>query len=610
MKRLFRPFLDACIIYLSVALMLWQMNTPVFETFAWLVAVVGAVAVAAPVAFAAHFRNVTVASKEPDQLSDQPSRYAAHDGLILPPHPGVMIPAMYFATLMCVVTLVVHHGRASTINGPSVLCLVLLGLILLRHGVTTVANLNTTAALHKARDEYERRLTHDPLTGLPTRSQLNDLIDELIERRHVEAGTGIVCFVDVDHLKTINDTLGHAAGDALIRHAADRLQEFGRALHLIRVGGDEFVVLAFLTPQESPTKFASDLLDHMLHTVELDNPTIQLSVSIGITTIGRSCTAESLLQQADSALYRAKQHGRRRCEFFDSLLDGAALQSASFEQQLRRSLARSDFLVHYLPIVDLRTGTMVGAEALLRWDRPGHGIMAPDRFLQQLQSLDLVGPVGRHIIEQACQDFVPLAHDFGLTLTLNLSLAQLRQPETSETILRSAHTNGLPTGQIVVELSEHSFSDDVALKSLDRLKSAGIKIAIDDFGSGATSLQQLVSLPADVLKFNRSYISGLSSSSESQAITKTLIQIADSCELRVIAEGIEESSQKNLLVGLGCRYGQGWLFSQAVPIHELKQSRLLADDGITGSTFEQWSTDDELDQQSLESIQPPLVANQ
>lgn len=586
------------------------MNTPLFETFAWLIAIVGALAVAAPVAFAAHFRNVAVPANRPAQGHDQPAGPVIRDEPIRPPHPGVMIPAMYFATLMCVITLVIHHGPESTINGPSVLCLVLLGLILLRHGVTTVANLNTTAELHEARDEYERRLTQDPLTGLPSRSQLKQLMEDLIERFQAETGTGVVCFVDVDHLKTINDTLGHAAGDSLIRHAADRLQEFGRALHLIRVGGDEFVVLAFLDPQESPSKFASDLLEHMLHDVELDNASIQMSVSIGVTTLGRSCTSESLLQQADTALYRAKQHGRRRCEFFDSLLDGAALQSASFEQQLRRSIARSDFLVHYLPIVDLRTGTMVGAEALLRWDRPGHGIMAPDRFLQQLQNLDLVGPVGRHIIEQACRDFVPLAHDFGLTLTLNLSLAQLRETETTETILRSAHANGLPTDQIVVELSEHSFSDDIALKSLDRLKAAGIKIAIDDFGSGATSLQELVSLPADVLKFNRGYISGLSSSSESQAITKALIQIADSCELRVIAEGLEESSQVNLLVGLGCRYGQGWLFSQAVPINELKESRLLAEDGITGSTFEQWSTDDELDQQSLESTQPRLVRNQ
>jgi diguanylate cyclase (GGDEF)-like protein/PAS domain S-box-containing protein len=413
---------------------------------------------------------------------------------------------------------------------------------------------------------------HDALTDLPNRLLLQDRIAQCCQRGQREATRFAVMMLDLDHFKHINDTYGHTAGDTLLRVVADRLANTLRASDTVcRLGGDEFVILlADLPVGDDAADVAEKILREVARPVELAMAMVDLSVSLGIATFPEDgADPEVLMRHADTAMYRAKRDGRNGYCFFTRAMDDAATQRLALEQDLRTALVNGEFTLHFQPVINVERRQVVGAEALVRWQRPGGGLVAPGRFVPTAEESHLILPLGRWVMRQACEQHLEWRdHGFGLIrMSVNVSPIELEDPQFVSHLTELLGELDMDSSFLEIEITEATLMHEGAgaLAVLHQIKSLGVRIAVDDFGAGYSSLSDLKRLPLDTIKIDASFVRPLADSPADREIVRAILTVGQGLGLRVIAEGVESPEQFNALHGLGCVEMQGHLLARAAP---------------------------------------------
>ena len=419
---------------------------------------------------------------------------------------------------------------------------------------------------------------YDALTGLPNRTLLADRAAKAIAVAQRNGARVAVLFMDLDGFKHVNDSLGHLLGDALLQLVGQRLgQQTRRADTLSRFGGDEFVLL--LTESEGPESIAAAArrcLDALSTPFELDGHDIDITTSIGISVFpDDGQTLEALVKNADTAMYQAKESGRNQFRFFETAMNARATARATLGNDLRRALERNELFLHYQPQAEITSGDIVGVEALVRWQHPQLGTIPPADFIPVAEEIGLIGRLGEWVLNEACRQAVAwqragLPH---IPVAVNLSALQLRSPDFLDSVRRALQSAGLDAHWLELELTESVLMHQVdsVMQTLHGLSELGIRIAIDDFGTGYSSLAYLRRLAIDKLKIDRSFIRDLSVDPEDALIVATIIRMAHSLRLRVIAEGVEASEQLATLRAQGCDEIQGYHLSRPLPADALAE---------------------------------------
>jgi diguanylate cyclase (GGDEF)-like protein/PAS domain S-box-containing protein len=437
---------------------------------------------------------------------------------------------------------------------------------------------------------YEQQLeyhaTHDVLTGLANRNLLNDRIEQaVLLARQNERLVGVL-LLDLDRFKLINDGFGHMPADNLLKAVAMRLTSCVRDTDTVaRLGGDEFVVvLSSVDDADGVASVAAKILRQLTLPLGVEGKDVFVTASIGIALYPRDGEhGEALLRNADVAMYRVKEHGRNNYRFYTPEMTHMALDRLDMESNLRRALERDEITVFYQPIVSLKTGTIVGAEALARWNHPRIGMIQPIEFIPLAEETGLIIPLGERILHQVCHQLAAWQRN-GLPpiqVAINISARQFRQDNLTDLLRRKLAETGLEGNTLEFELTESMVMHDVenAIVMLRELKQLGVALALDDFGTGYSSLAYLKRFPIDALKIDRSFVRDIDTESDDAAIAHAVIAMAHSLGLRVIAEGVENAAQLNLLREYGCDDFQGFLFSRPVPAEEfallLQNGRLL-----------------------------------
>lgn len=410
--------------------------------------------------------------------------------------------------------------------------------------------------------------THDPLTGLPNRSLLHDRLDHAIAHAHRSGCLVTVMFLDLDRFKLINDSLGHKSGDQLLQIMAGRLQQVVREGDTVaRLGGDEFVILVEgLASEDEATHIAGKILAQVAVPVSLDSQHLVISTSIGISLYPKdSKNANVLLKQADTAMYQAKDKGGNGLRYFDPEMNLQVLERFVIENGLRRALELEELVLRYQPIVDLKTGRIVGMEALVRWEHPEKGLLGPGEFIAVAEETGLIIELGEWVLRRACRQQQEWCDKglSGLRMAVNLSAKQFC-PRNLVKMVRSVLEETRMDGALLkLEITETGLMQDVARAqdALRELAAMGIELAIDDFGTGYSSLSYLKTLPIDTLKVDRSFVNDVATDADDAAIVSATIGLAHSLGLRVIAEGVETSKQLSFLACQQCDEGQGYYFS-------------------------------------------------
>lgn len=418
----------------------------------------------------------------------------------------------------------------------------------------------------------------DQLTGLPNRSFLLDRLAEVIQEDGQSSSHGALMFIDLDYFKNLNDTLGHAMGDLLLTQVAQRLRACVREGDTVaRLGGDEFVVMLvcrFNDARESRKGIetvAANILGALNRTYQLGNATFHTTASIGIAEFGAQLApVDDLMRQADLAMYQAKDAGRNRFRFFDAHMERAVKARAALENDLRDALDKQQFTLHFQAQVT-HAHCVTGAEVLVRWQHPQRGMVAPGEFIPVTEETGMIVPLGDWVLETACAQLAAwasrpaLAH---LTLAVNVSAHQFRLPGFVDHVLATLHRNGADPRRLKLELTESLLVDNVedVIRKMLLLKAEGVTFALDDFGTGYSSLSYLKRLPLDELKIDQSFVHDVLFDPNGAAIAQTVVALANSLGLNVIAEGVESEAQRDFLAGSGCHVYQGYLFSRPIPI--------------------------------------------
>jgi diguanylate cyclase (GGDEF)-like protein/PAS domain S-box-containing protein len=410
---------------------------------------------------------------------------------------------------------------------------------------------------------------HDPLTNLPNRAAFRESLESALAK----AAELALLLVDLDYFKQVNDTLGHSVGDRVLQAASLRLLEAAGAQDVVtRLGGDEFAILyRGRVDEASIDQFADGLLARLARPFEVDGQTIVVGASIGVARAPRdSLSAETLLRQADLALYASKSRGRGMCSFFEPALDEASRARARLEGELREALARKELLVHYQPIVDLRSGQVRTMEALVRWRHPTRGVVPPGAFIPFAEQSPLISGIGEFVLQQACADAALWPEE--VRVAVNVSPIQFRQTNIFATIAKALERSGLSPRRLEIEITESLLMEraETTLATLTALRSLGVAISLDDFGTGFSSLTYLRSFPFDKIKIDRGFVQAIGAEPASQAIVDAIVTLGSRLGMRVTAEGVEDSEQLRYLVAIGCNEGQGYYFSQARPANELR----------------------------------------
>jgi len=426
------------------------------------------------------------------------------------------------------------------------------------------------------RKDAERALAHqalhDALTGLPNRVLLVDRLEQALARTTRSDENVAVLFLDVDRFKVVNDSRGHAAGDELIVGVADRLRATVRPTDTVaRFGGDEFVVVC----QEDETlsgamAIADRLVAALREPFRIGGEEIFLTVSVGIAIAAPGASSETLLRNADAAMYRAKEQGRARCEFFDETMQTEAATRLELQTTLNWAVQREEMRVFYQPLINITSGALVGVEALLRWQHPDRGIVLPADFIPVAEDAGLIVPIGRQVLERAAADsaawrtVVPTGP---FSIAVNLSAHQLRHPGLLEQVRATLAEHELAGSSLCLELTESALLEDLDghFRVLMALRDLGVRLALDDFGTGFSSLTYLKRFPVDMVKIDRSFVAGLGVTYCDTAIVRSVIELAHALNLTVVAEGIERPEQLEELRSLGCDLAQGHLFSRPLP---------------------------------------------
>jgi len=427
----------------------------------------------------------------------------------------------------------------------------------------------------RAEEQLKHQVMHDNLTGLPNRAYLRERLDRVLARMKRDPDRHCaLLYLDVDRFKVINDSLGHLAGDDVLKEIAVRLQGCVREPDLVaRLSGDEFAILLEEAPiPDTAVKVAQRVLLALGMPMAIDGKQIEPSASIGIA-IGDSHhqVAGDVLRDADAAMYRAKKQGRKRFELFDESLQKSVVDVLALEGELRTALQRDEFEPWLQPIVRLSTGELVGHEALLRWNHPSRGLLGPADFLQVAQDSGSLEAIDWRMFEASCRLAARLdPREDAPFLTINVSPQHFRRPDFDQRLLDVARRAGLPPGRLLVEITEGSLIDhpQAVRTTLDRLREAGIGAALDDFGTGYSSLSYLHTFPLRLLKIDRSFVIEMDAAAQNSSakIVAAVFAMARTLGLEVIAEGIETEEQRQVLAALGCEYGQGYLLGRPAPV--------------------------------------------
>jgi diguanylate cyclase (GGDEF)-like protein len=425
--------------------------------------------------------------------------------------------------------------------------------------------------LGRRQEELAFMATHDALTGLPNRTLIVDRLEQMLLRaRHSKAAVAAL-FIDVDNFKTINDTLGHGAGDELLQAVAARLDGVVRDVDALgRLGGDEFVVLtADMSLMAGPELVAERLLDALREPVKVGhgNRPVTITASIGIAT-GDGDGAD-LLRDADIAMYRAKWGGRNQYVVFESGMADAVQSRMELEMDLRVALENGEFFLVFQPTFDLSDMSPTGLEALIRWNSPTRGIVQPDDFVPLLEETGLITDIGRWVLERACvQGAAWRTAGYEIGIAVNVSARQLDSDRILADVQDALTDSGLEPEALTLEITETTLmrDADATVRRLTDIKALGVRLAIDDFGTGYSSLGHLRRFPVDALKIDRSFITGLTDNAEGESLIHTLVQLGKALSIKTIAEGIEQPSELSMLRGENCDGGQGFLFARPLDV--------------------------------------------
>ncbi len=420
--------------------------------------------------------------------------------------------------------------------------------------------------------------THDELTGLPNRSLLDDRLEQIITYSRRNKTKAAVLFLDLDQFKTINDSLGHSIGDKLLQKVAERIAfQLREEDTVARFGGDEFVVLL---SDFQHIRDVSNVAEKILFVIKqpyiIDGYDLSVTSSIGISICpDDSDDPETLIQNADTAMYLSKNMGRNAFQFYTRKIHDTVVRKLQLEDALRKAIEEQQFILYYQPKVNLTTKKIYGMEALIRWQHPDLGIVSPIEFIPLAEESGLIIEIGEWVIEEALRQMKAWTALFPWlsNMAINLSARQLQQVNFVSDIEKMLQQSGIDSSKIDFEITESMIMNDVkaAISVLCGIRQLGVSVSIDDFGTGYSSLSYLKHLPADSLKIDRTFIRDIVNDCDDQAITKSIIALADNLNLRVIAEGIEEPEQDALLTSLGCEYAQGYYYSRPVPAAEMQQ---------------------------------------
>ena len=432
------------------------------------------------------------------------------------------------------------------------------------------------------RKAFEEQLAHqafhDAITGLANRALFKDRVEHALERQVRDDRPVSVLFMDLDDFKTINDSLGHAAGDQMLTEVGERLKNCLRAADTAaRLGGDEF---AILLEDGGEGLGAADVAARILESLDgpfhLEGKQVFCRASIGIATADQDHEgpggAEELLRNADVAMYMAKESGKNRYQIFEPAMHDTALKRLELKADLQRALDNGEFILHYQPVIELETGEISGLEALLRWQHPQRGLVPPLDFIPLAEETGLIVQIGNWVLLEATRQAKALQERYPLNqplhMAVNLSARQLQRPEIVSEVAEALMRSGLTAGSLVLEITESVMMQDIELsvQRLTELKEIGVKLAVDDFGTGYSSLNYIQQFPVDILKVDKSFIDAFNTDARKSALTATIIKLAADLELRPVAEGIERADQLEQLLQLHCDLGQGFYFAKPLPM--------------------------------------------
>lgn len=484
---------------------------------------------------------------------------------------------------------------AGELGGPGLTAMVLMatGMLLVSTLFTSIldARLQATAErltkslqdsntrLQAANDELQKRAFADALTGLPNRLLFEDrLIHALLRldrtNHHRVEDRLAVLFVDLDGFKPINDSFGHAAGDVILRGAADRLRREAREGDTVaRVGGDEFLILLEdVTDVAASVMVANRVLASLSEPFEVAGKQVQIACSIGIVVHPDHGERGKLVANADAAMYAAKRAGGGCYALFEPHMGSDASEQLELQNDLRQAIDRGQLALHYQPKIDGTRGQISGVEALLRWKHPQHGMVSPVVFIALAERFGLIGRLGNWVINEACRQTAEWARSgMRMRVAINLSVHQLREAGLAERIEQALLRHGLDASQLLCEITESVAMEDIKAtqRTFEGLARIGVFLSIDDFGTGYSSLNYLRQLPAQQLKIDRSFVNDLESSEDARAVVAAVVSLAHALGLRVVAEGVETSGQRDILLGMGCDELQGFFYAHPMPADTL-----------------------------------------
>ncbi|WP_461513137.1 putative bifunctional diguanylate cyclase/phosphodiesterase [Rhizobium mongolense] len=425
----------------------------------------------------------------------------------------------------------------------------------------------------RAEEQIKHMAGHDPLTGLPNRTLLREKLEKELALGNGGKRSALLC-LDLDHFKHANDTLGHAVGDLLLKAVTDRLKTcLGEGDSIARLGGDEFVVFQEeVQTKERAAALAQRLVNAIGETFIVEGQPIQIGVSIGIAIApDDGDTADGVLKNADTALYKAKTGGRGTYCFFEPAMDAGIQKRRKLDADLRQAIAGGQFEIYYQPQVNAGTEEVVGFEALLRWHHPERGLVSPDEFIPLAEETGLIVPLGEWVLRQACKDAANWPGH--VRVAVNLSPVQFRSPSLTHTVISALADSGLSAFQLELEITESVLLTDseTALATLHHIKGLGVRIAMDDFGTGYSSLSYLRLFPFDKIKIDQSFIRELGDSKDCAAIVKAVVDLGSSLGITTTAEGVETTNQLDQVREHGCTEIQGYFFGKPLPFSHVEK---------------------------------------
>ncbi|UVM39022.1 EAL domain-containing protein [Pseudomonas sp. B21-017] len=439
-----------------------------------------------------------------------------------------------------------------------------------------VAVFSDISAIKNSEHELTRLAHHDPLTDLPNRLLFTDRAGQAVASAQAHKRGCALLMIDLDHFKLINDSLGHSVGDQLLKGVAERLNTlFGPGITLARLSGDEFALLAENCPQPGhAAALAQRVIDGLKERFQIDRHSLFINASVGISLFpSDALSAEQLLRNADSALFKAKSAGRDSYALYTEELTAHAQQRVEIAFELRRALEQQELRVYYQPVHDLKTSRLIGVEALVRWEHPQRGLVSPAEFIPIAERTGLIAEIDAWVMRQACQQMCQW-HAAGVVLSfvaVNVSSRLFARRELYQQVAQVLHDTGLDPAYLELEVTESAVMEDpeVALEQMHRLRELGVRLAIDDFGTGYSSLLRLKRLPVQKLKIDQGFVAGLPGDEDDAAIARVIVALAQSMGMQVHAEGIEQVEQAAFLLEHDCDLGQGYWFGRPVPAASL-----------------------------------------